>query len=258
MIGFQTFHCAGDSGSQPLHCHEEVEFVAVYRGQGVFQCGRSRHNTGSGLLSVVCPQEAHAGTPITADFAVKVLNISSEWFEAVQMDWKSLWCKEAVCEGSSALFMFMKAYETIQQNHSRLSQEEALLALCRAANGRQDSLVAYESERVSQAVMLLWEHFADDLSLTELAATVGLTPSYFCRAFKKTVGLSPHAYQNSLRVARAKTLLEKGRSAGDVAAEVGFYDQSHLIMHFKRLLGISPMTAMRRAISSYTPPSEKV
>ena len=62
----------------------------------------------------------------------------------------------------------------------------------------------------------------------------------FIRAFRKEVGLSPHAYLNQLRLLEARRLIAQGRAPADVATQVGFYDQSHLIRHFKRVYGITP------------------
>ena len=60
------------------------------------------------------------------------------------------------------------------------------------------------------------------------------------RAFSAGTGMPPHAYLVSLRVERAKALLREGRSAAEAALETGFYDQSQLTRHFKRLTGVTP------------------
>ena len=261
MNKIKAYHCNGDGGGQPLHCHEEVEFVAVYQGQGRFQVGRSRHATGPGVFSVVCPQEPHGGVPTSADFAVKVLNVSAEWFSDSGWDWRSLWHKGAVCKAPFALAAFLKVYETVQGNRSSLVQEEALLTLCDLIHGKEVSPMVNLSEAkpVERAIELLRERFADDISLAELAASVGLAPAYLCRVFTSTIGLPPHAYQIRLRVARAKTLIERGKSPSEAAFAVGFYDQSHLNLHFKRLFGVTPSSVAKssvakRPISSYRLP----
>ncbi len=247
----QVNHCQGDFGAQPVHCHEEIEFVAVYSGRGRLQRGRSRYDTRSGILAIVCPQEPHTGTPLTSDFAVKVINLPSEWLDAAQLDWRFLWRREAICTEPNSLAAFSRTYEVVQNHHSLLTQEEALLALYSAVSQLPVLADVSESKRIMQAHEILRERFSEEISLTALAAAVNLTPFYLCRAFKKSVGLSPHAYQNSLRVARAKTLLEKGKTPGEAAMEVGFYDQSHLNMHFKREYGITP-AALQKAIFSYS------
>lgn len=87
-------------------------------------------------------------------------------------------------------------------------------------------------------------NLSSDLGLDELAALVELSPSYFCHAFKQTLGIPPHRYVIQQRVERAKQLIKhENFSLSEVAALCGFSDQSHLTRHFKRLTG------MTRAIS---------
>jgi AraC-like DNA-binding protein len=52
--------------------------------------------------------------------------------------------------------------------------------------------------------------------------------------------MSPHQYLISRRVDLARRLIVAGHPLGSAAAGSGFYDQPHLIRHFKRILGVSP------------------
>jgi len=80
-----------------------------------------------------------------------------------------------------------------------------------------------------------------DLGLTELATLVQMSPHYFSHLFKQSTGISPHQYVISCRVERAKELLLKGGIAiADIAKQVGFANQSHLNLHFKRRFGVTP------------------
>jgi AraC-like DNA-binding protein len=65
-------------------------------------------------------------------------------------------------------------------------------------------------------------------------------PTHLVRAFSGAYGIPPHQYLMSRRVERARRLLLEGRAPGEVAVETGFYDQSHLNRHFKRLVGVAP------------------
>jgi len=91
--------------------------------------------------------------------------------------------------------------------------------------------------RVSQ---YLEEHYADQVSLEELAQLVGMSGFHMLRVFRNTTGFTPHAYQMHLRIEHAKQLLIQGMSLAATAAETGFVDQSHLTRQFKRAVGISP------------------
>jgi AraC family transcriptional regulator len=79
-------------------------------------------------------------------------------------------------------------------------------------------------------------------TLEQMAAVAGLSPYHFARQFKTATGLPPHQYVILRRVERAKQHLQTGDgfSLAEVAARVGFSDQSQFCHHFKRLVGVTP------------------
>ena len=90
-------------------------------------------------------------------------------------------------------------------------------------------------------------NLAKRLSTAELAALVRLSTSHLRRAFKASMGCSPHEYVIQCRIERAKTLMiETGISLAQIAFECGLADQAHLCRLFRRRVGISP-SAWRRA-----------
>lgn len=81
----------------------------------------------------------------------------------------------------------------------------------------------------------------------ELATGVGLSAGHFCRAFKVSMGETPHAYVIRQRIRRAQVLmLETRQSLSEIALACGLTDQAHLTRLFKRLVGTTPL-AWRRA-----------
>jgi AraC family transcriptional regulator len=100
-----------------------------------------------------------------------------------------------------------------------------------------------------QITSLIEERLAEDLSLTELASEVNLSPSHFSSLFRKTTGLSPHHYIVQRRLERAQHLLTSTKlSIGEIATTVGFYDQSHLVRQMRRIMGVTP-TYVREHLS---------
>lgn len=100
-----------------------------------------------------------------------------------------------------------------------------------------------------RTVALIEDRLAENLSLAGLASEVGLSPSHFASLFRQTTGLPPHCYVMQRRLARACSLLKTTRlSIGEIAAAVGFYDQSHLVRHMRRVMGVTP-TAFRRHLA---------
>jgi AraC-like DNA-binding protein len=83
-------------------------------------------------------------------------------------------------------------------------------------------------------------HFDEKLSLEALGRRGGVSAFALLRAFRAATGLSPHEHQILSRVTRARRLLRSGAAIASVAAEVGFYDQSHFHRHFQRIVGLTP------------------
>jgi AraC family transcriptional regulator len=114
-----------------------------------------------------------------------------------------------------------------------------IVAPGRAARGRDGTLPL---GRLRAVVEYVEEHLAVGPSLAEMAAVARLNPYHFARQFKAATGLPPHQYVIARRVERAKHLMQTAADLplAEVAARVGFYDQSQFTRHFKGLVGVTP------------------
>ncbi|MCZ0961348.1 helix-turn-helix domain-containing protein [Paracoccus benzoatiresistens] len=84
------------------------------------------------------------------------------------------------------------------------------------------------------------------MTVAEMAATVGLSESWFAAVFKQTTGQTPLQWQMGQRIAQAQRLLtESDLTVADVAARLGFSDQAHLTRAFRQVAGETP-AAWRR------------
>jgi AraC family transcriptional regulator len=93
---------------------------------------------------------------------------------------------------------------------------------------------------LSRVVAYLDAHLADDVSVEDLARVAGLRPAHFSLQFRRSFGEPPHRHMIRMRVERAKLLIEQGLDPAAAAVAVGFYDQSHLARHMRRMLGVTP------------------
>ncbi len=84
------------------------------------------------------------------------------------------------------------------------------------------------------------DNYAENISLEELARIAKFSPFYLNRAFRKQIGIPPHAYQTQIRIQKAKALLKSNLSISQVAVKTGFSSQSHFGWHFKRVMGVTP------------------
>jgi AraC-like DNA-binding protein len=103
----------------------------------------------------------------------------------------------------------------------------------------------------ARAKALIATDLADQTPLTQVARECGLSPAYFARAFKISVGATPHGWLQACRVARAKDLLLTSRlSLAEVASACGFADQSHFTRIFRRLAHGTPGTWRRLRLTA--------
>jgi AraC family transcriptional regulator len=86
-----------------------------------------------------------------------------------------------------------------------------------------------------------------DLSLAALAADAGLSRFHFCRAFKESTGLSPHAWLRQHRLEQAMNMLrDTDASVVSVAAALGYASQTAFAAAFRKLTGETPSDWRRR------------
>jgi AraC family transcriptional regulator len=86
-----------------------------------------------------------------------------------------------------------------------------------------------------------------DVSLAALAAEAGLSRFHFCRAFKESTGLSPHAWLRQHRLEQAMNMLrDPGASVVSVAASLGYASQTAFAAAFRKLTGERPSDWRRR------------
>ncbi len=107
-------------------------------------------------------------------------------------------------------------------------------------------LAAWQRRRVTDYVE---EHLAESIPLAALARLARLSPYYFCRAFKQSLGMPPHRYHNSRRIERAKALLaQPDCSVTEIGLSVGFRETSSFTAAFHKITGLTP-TAYRRTLT---------
>jgi AraC family transcriptional regulator len=85
------------------------------------------------------------------------------------------------------------------------------------------------------------EHLSEELSIASLAAIALMSEFHFARAFKATIGESPHRYVVQRRIERAKVLLSVTQLAiAEIAYRVGISNQSHFTAQFRKIVGVTP------------------
>jgi AraC-like DNA-binding protein len=98
-----------------------------------------------------------------------------------------------------------------------------------------------EPPMITKAKGFIREHYAEDLSLPQVAQFANSSPFHFCKLFKRATGLSFAKFVARVRIESARNLLiNPQRRVTEVAYEVGFQSLTHFNRVFRKILGQSP------------------
>lgn len=130
-----------------------------------------------------------------------------------------------------------------------ISMEEVRSILLSTAN--QCRLMSAQqipkSKNIRLAADYIHAHYAEQLSLEQVAAQVYLNPDYFSRAFKVEMGQTFVNYLTDVRLQRSVQLLETtALRVQDIAQQVGYYNASYFSTTFKKKYGMSPYEYRRK------------
>jgi len=229
---------------------EHFSVVVVYEGafDGWYRGGVRRHVAGS--LKLKEPGEVHRSLRVHAPYTLQGAGFS---LDAVAAAAEALGMRGPVHFKGAGFDAGERATRLAFAMHDALVREDApeieRATLVAETLGEILSTSALASvvrggERAPRAVRLarafLQDAVADKITLDDLAEHAGLDKYHLVRAFRAEVGLPPYEYLTHVRVARAKELLQRGVRVAEAAQAVGFYDESQLHRHFRRIVGMTP------------------
>lgn len=238
--------------------HDHDDMLIGYTEQGVqrFQCHRSLHTSVPGRAILIEPGALHDGhAPEPGGFTYAMLYLPQPWVEraARRLNIAGLAGVEAafgqtLVDDPRLTDAIRRAFLALYGEEGRLARDEALDRLLEHLGGHlldTTAATAPAPPALARVRDLLHEHMAANIGLDELVDRSGIDRFRLTRLFQREFGTSPHAYLVRLRLRAARRLLAAGRTPAQVAAEVGFADQSHLGRWFRRAYRMTPATYRR-------------
>lgn len=242
------------------HTHDDFQIAVIHEGAGSLYCRGARHAVVPLSLVVVPPGEAHAGhSTCEAGWSYVLLTAEAALLQDACADLHEQGARrlpdfDQVAVSDPQLFAsFCRLCRALRGPAQALERDVLLaeafggLLLRHGSAQRTRRAPGREPRAVQRAIDYLEEHSAANVTLDHLAGVACLSKFHFTRVFKAEVGLTPHAYQTQIRVRHAARLIRSGASIASAAYAAGFAAQSHLNLHFKRCLGITPGRYARTA-----------
>lgn len=255
IAGLSCLHADFTTHAYSPHSHDGFVVAITETGGAAFKSrGRTGEASAAALL-VFNPDEPHSGW----------MGRSTRWrYRSLYLD------NQAIAHMSDALGMSRPVYftrNTFYDSELVLAFQKLHQALDDGSDGpvSHDQLVSCfgtlskryadggtripEAPRtngiVRRVVAHMRKYYAEKLTLENMSSRVGLTPFQLIGLFKRSIGLTPHAYLTQLRLKAAMGELQRGATLTEAALAVGFYDQSALNNHLKRSYGITPLQYMQ-------------
>ena len=114
-----------------------------------------------------------------------------------------------------------------------------ILSLASGADALQKTKT-HETELFKNALVIMNERVAEQLSVSELAANLNISVSSLKRLFDKYAGMSVHKYFLSLKIKTATIMLKSGMTVNEVSDTLGFSSQGYFSATYKRETGNNP------------------
>ena len=233
VAGLETLEARNLRLQYDRHFHDTYAFGIVLSGVERCRVGRNLNFYEPGTVPMFNPGEVHDGGPATPEgWSYRMVYVDAKLVP------EEAAFPEQVRRDDFARRRAMELFDAIDHG-SVLGIEECLALALEALLGRKPDIgrSGTKLERVKERID---QECSEPLRLRDLSAMADVSPTRLLRAFTVAYGLSPHRYQQSRRIARAKKLIVQGLPLAEVAAACGYADQSHLNRWFLRVHGTTP------------------
>lgn len=232
-----TVRVDGAAAATPLHAHRSLILGLVDRGRRRLTLPDGELELVAGDGFVIPPDTPHAFSAVD-DGSHRVLAIDPAAGLFARLGAGRI--VDAVwAEAFTALHAAAEAGEPCGGLLSRLIDETE-----RHNQSARPALRPYRSARLAREIAAA--DLGGDVDLAELGRRVGVSPFHLHRLYRQSFGLTPAEHRLEARLRAARRLLLDGVAIADVAAALGFSDQSHLSRAFRRLMGVPPGEWLRQ------------
>ncbi len=230
--------------SHPIHRHEYYEVEYVTKGSGTVIINNIPYDFTVGDAWFCTSTDFHE-TIINEDTNLTNISFKIDWIETELLN-NLLFgtviknynpskieevCKECEQESYGSSIYIKHLLSCILLDFVRKINEEKLT----------DTYGKF-SPSINQALRFIQSHFGEDISLNDVASSIGLSPSYFSSRFHSELGISFQSYIINLRLeTAAKFLTSTNYSVTDICFLSGFNNYVNFSKAFKKRYNATPI-----------------
>lgn len=233
----------------PNHFHDYYVIGFIEEGTRCLSCKNKEYTIGKGNILLFNPGDNHSCVQCdggTLDY--RGLNISKETMLSLSEEITGRQVlpgfSENVIKNEELNEYIHYLHQMIMDGSKEFEKDEVLLLLISLLIEKYgqpfSNCISECGMEIENACAFMDEHFSEHITLNALCKYSCMSKSTLLRAFTKSKGVTPYRYLQTIRVGKAKELLEKGVSPIEAALQTGFSDQSHFTNFFHMFIGLSP------------------
>ena len=251
----------------PLHWHQDWDFIRVLSGEFDLHLNNSECRAKAGDIIVIGSGMLHRGQAHDCVYECVVFDLNM--LRKHHNDAASVYLRPLLTGEVGVTRLPLKADDTLRQSFWQLFDTlrdrppyyeltvQSLLFTVFAQLYAGGWLTAvgkrlrgtHQTETVISLIEWIDAHYAENITLEQLAEVAGINEKYLCRLFKEFTGTTPIDYVNRLRIQSACTeMTVRRRSVTEAAFDSGFNDVSYFSRTFRKYMGCSP-TDYRRQVA---------
>ncbi len=253
-LKLEAYQLKGIIQSFPNHFHDYYVIGFVEAGTRLMSCKNKEYRITKRNILIFNPKDSHGCIHADGEtFNYRGINISKDTMRSLT---KEVTGKTELPEFTENVIInnelgsYLRSLHTMIMNGSKEFEKEELLLLLISLLIEQYAQPFSQSlpicrEEIRKACDFMEKNYNKHITLNDLCSCSNLSKSTLLRAFTKTNGVTPYRYLQTIRINKAKELLEQGATPVDAAIQTGFSDQSHFSNFFNMFIGLSP-AAYRR------------
>lgn len=267
--GIYLSYSTAPGGYHPLHWHEEIELLYQLNGRSDIQIDGEKYQIQNKLLTVINSRQVHSIHTYSDTSMFICVHISKKLIEKYipDIDLYRIYCIPddipdsqfpeylSVCRQMEALLRLYITDKPAWQMESEGIILQVLAQLIRhfSRKSAPDEIGLSSADRTSfnrirDVITYVEEHFREPISLQDIAGHLGLGREYFCRFFKKNMGMSFLRYLNEVRISHVYRDLEQTDAPiAEIAEKNGFLNQKLFNRTFREVYGCTPSAVRRKS-----------
>lgn len=266
--GIYLSYSTAPGGYHPLHWHEEIELLYQLNGRSDIQIDGKKYQIQNKLLTVINSRQVHSIHTYSDTSMFICVHISKKLIEKYipDIDLYRIYCIPddipdsqfpeylSVCRQMEALLRLYITDKPAWQMESEGIILQVLAQLIRHFSRKfaPDEIGLSSADRISfnrirDVITYVEEHFREPISLQDIAGHLSLGREYFCRFFKKNMGMSFLRYLNEVRISHVYRDLEQTDAPiAEIAEKNGFHNQKLFNRTFREVYGCTPSAVRRK------------